>query len=288
MFHRWKRCNRLLTCSLATNPKVFLFDNKFECWILQGNINKLYSSKEEITWGQDECTHSTAIILDESNIPASTPLSPSSLAALGAHHQHRLASGHSVASGSRRSAHSANSGISVPLTTNSSVPASDTSPVPATQQMCTHIISALQVTPLLADGLRHKGVDLEWSGVLHKRYPTLISEIIMELFLSKGHFHRYWNKLFSPLSHYPVLEAWFNHEPSALTPTSIKAWGSSKNKPKFADLEKCLMDLGATWVGTKFVPLHSNLDSSSSSSQSIHNTHYMSSNDKKKKKKKKK
>ncbi|TFK16793.1 hypothetical protein FA15DRAFT_661909 [Coprinopsis marcescibilis] len=133
-------------------------------------------------------------------------------------------------------------------------------------------------------------VDARWqeqSGVLCKRYPTLTSEIIMELFLSKGHFHRYWNKLFSPLSHYPVLEAWFNREPSTLAPTSIEAWGSSKNKPKFADLEKCLTDLGATWGGTKFVPLHSNLDSSSSSSQSTHNTHYMSSNDKKKKKKKK-
>ncbi|TFK17277.1 hypothetical protein FA15DRAFT_661564 [Coprinopsis marcescibilis] len=134
-------------------------------------------------------------------------------------------------------------------------------------------------------------VDAWWqeqSGVLRKQYPTLTSEIVMELFLSKGHFHQYWNKLFSLLSHYPVLEAWFNCEPSALTPTSIKAWGSSKHKPKFADLEKRLTDLGATWVGTKFVPLHSNLDSSSSSSsQSTHNTCYMSSNDKKKKKKKK-
>ena len=112
---------------------------------------------------------------------------------------------------------------------------------------------------------------------MHQQYPDLNTEGLMELFISKGHFHRYWNKYFGCLSHFPTLEAWFNQPLDAATPTTIEAWGANLYKPRFTDLKKRLTELGATWKGSKFVPLKAFSTTTTTSSSSSHHSNHSSS-----------
>ncbi|TFK18793.1 hypothetical protein FA15DRAFT_709548 [Coprinopsis marcescibilis] len=250
----------------VTNPKVYYYHSDLEVWLFEGRIKEECSNKSELFWAQKATnTLITAITLAESTLPTSLPLSPSSLALLGAPLQHRHASGQSVASG-----HSGYSTGPPPSTSSAGAELGDgRSGVSSPDQMRTHLILVLQISSQLANGIFSKDSLLqyvqykEWklvayhwkqeSSSIKKSYPSLTTSVVRELFVSQPHFYSKWVTKFEALPSFPTLLAWYERAPNATSPTDFEAWGMVRNEYSFTHLNARLITLGAQWSGSKFL-----------------------------------
>lgn len=85
-----------------------------------------------------------------------------------------------------------------------------------------------------------------WTG------KTMTTKDMIELFVSKSHFHSHFRKSFSKVSDYPEMVAWLNREGDTNNPKyNSLVWGFDKVNYTFADLFTWLEDAAEKKNGKK-------------------------------------